>query len=207
MKYTILLFLMLQFAMSCSNAENKRAPNNLDSVSVNVKIYDIDYRADCGGRIFMKDSINQYNVYIDEDDWAMLEKNFQKKANTDNHIWDIVLYVDHFLEEGETISSEDIEGYQVYFLSDDNELHHRLYVKNINDFDNFEYFNCETTGIFSNASVFFIDHILNSDSRKGPGYSIVNIFSNYIDNNKRNVPMNTFLMDLIEDYKFENDIE
>lgn len=193
--------------MSCSNAENKRAPNNLDSVSVNVKIYDIDYRADCGGRIFIKDSINQYNVYIDEEDWAMFEKNFQKKAITDNHIWDIVLYVDHFLEENETISSEDIEGYQVYFLSDDNELHHRLYVKNKNDFDNFEYFNCETNVLFANASIFFIDHIFDSQNRTGQGYSMIHICSVYMNKYKMKGRINDFLMDLIEDYKFENDIE
>lgn len=177
-------FLLLTFflgILSCSKEKSTvKCTENL-SFDQPVKISMENMQMSVMADLFNKRNAKKLNYQIltcntTQSDYDELLKNINTQINEPSNAFEIVLYINKFLDDGD-VKLSNILGYSLYtYIASRGEkgiIRHRLYIKENNVFIENKAYNMQTRGIITNMLTYIIENELSMERGNPKSYILI----------------------------------
>jgi hypothetical protein len=106
------------------------------------------------------DSLQDLRCSLNQLDWKKIIQFFKQYTNDETDPWYILLYIDKYCSNKDSIKFEDIAGFRVWTIKPNNKIYHRLFVADSNNIIERTQFNCEVLGSYSSKEEYFLNYEL-----------------------------------------------
>lgn len=157
---------LVTFSCSQSNngsnhsKETKKIPF-IDTFSIRLDFLPYNIQVDAGLSL-SSDSITILRSELKDAEWDVALEYFKPNFDPIAELWGVILYIDKSIKKHDSVETDDILGFQVYYILPGNVLYHRFYLLNENSqFDEYTRLTCETQGIDCASKTFIENELLN----------------------------------------------
>jgi hypothetical protein len=176
--YSIVALLFI--SCSCSDDPNqskelKQIPI-IDTFSVRLDFLPDRLEVDAALSI-IRDSIKELRIKLQDAEWDKALRYFKPYFNSKARLWLVILYLDKTMQKFDSVTLEDILGFQVYYIFPENVLYHRIYLPNIESkFEEYYALTSEAKGIDCASKSYMEDELLNFRNVTKSNYTQLYLF-------------------------------